>query len=57
MDFSFSQLINFMTTIVLIIFAATLVSSVVALALFQNAKEADEAWEEAIRKEQNKDIK
>ena len=57
MDFSFSQLINFMTTIVLIIFAVTLVSSVVALALFQNAKEVDEAWEEAIRKEQNKDTK
>ena len=46
-----------MTTIVLIIFAITLVSSVVALALFQNAREADEAWEEAIRKEQNKDTK
>ena len=46
-----------MTTIVLIIFAVTLVSSVVALALFQNAKEVDEAWEEAIRKEQNKDTK
>ena len=57
MDFSFSQLINFMATIVLIIFAVTLVSSVVALALFQNAREADEAWEEAIRKEQNKDTK
>ena len=28
-----------------------------ALALMQNAKEADEAWEEAIRNKQNKDIK
>lgn len=28
-----------------------------ALALMQNAKDADEAWEEAIRKEQNKHIK
>ena len=46
-----------MTTIVLIIFTVTLVSSAAALALFQNAREADEAWEEAIRKEQNKDIK
>jgi hypothetical protein len=57
MDFSFSQLINFMTTIVLIILALMMLSSVVALALFQNAREADEAWEEAIRKEQNKDTK
>ena len=46
-----------MTTIVLIIFALMMVSFVVALALFQNAREADEAWEEAIRKEQNKDTK
>jgi hypothetical protein len=46
-----------MTTIVLIIFAVMLVGSAAALALFQNAREADEAWEEAIRKEQNKNIK
>ena len=28
-----------------------------ALALMQNAKDADEAWEEAIKNKQNKDIK
>lgn len=32
-------------------------ASTAALALFQNAKEADEAWEEALRNKQNKDIK
>lgn len=32
-------------------------AGVCALALFQNAKEADEAWEEAIKNKQNKDIK
>lgn len=30
---------------------------VCALALFQNVKEADEAWEEALNKKQNEDIK
>lgn len=32
-------------------------AGVCTLALFQNAKEADEAWEEAIKNKQNKDIK
>lgn len=46
-----------MTTIFAIIFVVMLLASAVSLALFQNAKDADEAWEEAIRKEQNKHIK
>jgi hypothetical protein len=46
-----------MTTIFAIIFVVMLLASAVGLALFQNAKDADEAWEEAIRKEQNKHIK
>lgn len=32
-------------------------AGVCGLALMQNAKEADEAWEEAIKNKQNKDIK
>jgi hypothetical protein len=40
-----------------ILFLAVGIGSAVGLALFQNAKEADEAWEEAIKKEQNKHIK
>jgi hypothetical protein len=43
-----------MTSIFVILFGIMLLGSAVALALFQNAKDADEAWEEAIRKEQNK---
>lgn len=43
-----------MTTIFAIIFVVMLLASAVGLALFQNAKDADEAWEEAIRKEQSK---
>lgn len=46
-----------MTTIFVILFVFMLLASAVGLALFQNAKDADEAWEEAIRKEQNKHIK
>ena len=46
-----------MTTIFVILFVIMLFASAVGLALFQNAKDADEAWEEAIKKEQNKDIK
>lgn len=46
-----------MTTIFVILFGIMLLASVIGLALFQNARDADEAWEEAIRKEQNKDIK
>ena len=46
--------------IFVILFVVMLLASAVGLALFQNAKnakDADEAWEEAIRKEQNKHIK
>lgn len=46
-----------MTTIFVILFGIMLLASVIGLALFQNAKDVDEAWEEAIRKEQNKHIK
>lgn len=46
-----------MITIFVIIFVIMLFASTVGLALFQNARDADEAWEEAIRKEQNKHIK
>ena len=46
-----------MTTIFAIIFVVMLLASAVGLALFQNARDADEAWEEAIKKEQNKHIK
>lgn len=33
------------------------IAGVCGLALMQNAKDADDAWEEAIRKKQNKHIK
>ena len=46
-----------MITIFVIIFVIMLLASAVALALVQNARDADEEWEEAIRKEQNKHIK
>lgn len=46
-----------MTSIFVILFAIMFLASVVLLALFQNAKDADEEWEEAIRKKQNKHIK
>ena len=46
-----------MITIFVIIFVIMLFASAIGLALFQNAKDADEAWEEAIRNKQNKDIK
>jgi hypothetical protein len=46
-----------MITIFVIFFGIMLLASAIGLALFQNARDADEAWEEAIRKEQNKHIK
>ena len=46
-----------MITIFVILFGIMLLASAIGLALFQNARDADEAWEEAIRKEQNKHIK
>lgn len=46
-----------MATFFVILFLAVGIGSAVTLALFQNAKEADEAWEEAIKNKQNKDIK
>ena len=46
-----------MTTIILIGLVVMILASTAALALFQNAKEADEAWEESLRNNQNKDIK
>lgn len=46
-----------MATIFVILFVVVSFVSVASLALFQNAKDADEAWEEAIKNKQNKDIK
>lgn len=46
-----------MTTFFVILLLAIVFGSAVALALVQNARDADEEWEEAIRKEQNKHIK
>ena len=54
MDFLFSQLINFMTMVALIIFAI-IMSSIMTFALLQSAKDADEAWEKAIKNKQNSD--
>lgn len=50
------EIIMDLTLVIIGGFIVTL-AGVCALALFQNAKEADEAWEEAIRNKQNKDIK
>ena len=41
----------------IILFVAVTMGSAVALALVQNARDADEAWEEAMKDKQNKDIK
>ena len=46
-----------MTTIFVILFVIMVIASTVGLAPFQNAKDADEAWDEAIKNKQNKDIK
>ena len=40
-----------------ILFLASGIGSAVGLALLQNAKDADEVWEEAMKDKQNKDIK
>ena len=41
----------------IILFVVVTMGSAAALALVQNAHDADEAWEDAIKKKQNKDIK
>ena len=41
----------------IIFFVAVAMGSAAALALVQNARDADEAWEDAIKKKQNRDIK
>lgn len=46
-----------MSTFFVILFLAVGIGSAVALALVQNARDADEEWEEAFRRKQNKDIK
>lgn len=46
-----------MATFFVILFLVVVFGSAVALALVQNARDADEEWEEAFRKEQNKHIK
>ena len=46
-----------MATFIVILFLVVAFGSAIALALVQNARDADEEWEEAIRKEQNKHIK
>lgn len=46
-----------MTTFFVIFFLAVGIGSAVALALVQNARDADDAWEDAMKDKQNKDIK
>ena len=46
-----------MITIFVILFGIMLLASAIGLALFQNARDADEAWDEAMKDKQNKDIK
>ena len=46
-----------MATFIVIFCLAVGVGSVVTLALLQNARDVDEAWEEAMKDKQNKDIK
>jgi hypothetical protein len=43
-----------MATFFVILVLTVVFGSAVALALVQNARDADEEWEEAIRKEQSK---
>jgi hypothetical protein len=43
-----------MATFFVILVLAVVFGSAIALALVQNARDADEEWEEAIRKEQSK---
>ena len=46
-----------MATFFVILILAVVFGSAIALALVQNARDADEEWEDAIRNKQNKDIK
>lgn len=46
-----------MATFFVILFLVVGIGSAVALALVQNAHDADEAWEEALKDKQNKHIK
>ena len=46
-----------MVTFFVILILVVVFGSAVALALVQNARDADEAWEDAIKDKQNKDIK
>lgn len=46
-----------MATFFVILVLAVVFGSAIALALVQNARDADEEWEDAIRNKQNKDIK
>ena len=46
-----------MTTFFVILVLAVVFGSAVALALVQNARDADEVWEEAMKDKQNKNIK
>jgi cell shape-determining protein MreC len=46
-----------MTTIFIILFVVIIISSIIALTLFQNARDIDEVWDKAIRNKQNKNIK
>lgn len=46
-----------MATFFVILFLVVGFGSAIALALVQNARDADEAWEEAMKDKQNKDIK
>ena len=43
-----------MATFFVILILAVVFGSAIALALVQNARDADEEWEEAIKKEQSK---
>ena len=46
-----------MATFIVILFLVAAFGSALALALVQNARDADEEWEEAMKDKQNKDIK
>ena len=46
-----------MATFIVILFLVVAFGSAIALALVQNARDADEAWDEAMKDKQNKDIK
>lgn len=46
-----------MVTFFVILILVVVFGSAVALALVQNARDADEAWEETLKNNQNKDIK